>query len=311
MSGSGGLSVYGAESGAMVSPLPPARRTSFSRLSAMGPRMARGSSRTSSVIGSEESYRVRRKCRSRALSSRRSRQAAGKLKHVRAADLARELGVDPKRLRQWLRDNFTHEHNAPWDLTPEQEALARERFSDRRGAPSRRPAASDDHPSRPRSRDRSDEAYVIDLSDELLGRRALRQHRFSWLVGDPGKSGVRACLPVDAYYPDEALVIEYRERQHYEATPFFDRRETVSGVGRGEQRRRYDAVRERELPLHGIRLVVIRSTDLHCGRRGRLLRDRRADTTVLRGLLVPGAALRSAASPSTRCAPSRTAWGRR
>lgn len=175
---------------------------------------------------------------------------------MRAADLARELGVDPKRLRQWLRDNFTHEHNAPWDLTTEQETLAREKFSEMRGARSRGTADSTDCPSPPRSRGRSDEAYVIDLCDELLGRRALRQHRFSWLVGAPGKSGVRACLPVDAYYPDEALVIEYRERQHCEATPFFDRRETVSGVGRGEQRRRYDAVRERELPAQGIHSLL-------------------------------------------------------
>ncbi|WP_309751901.1 hypothetical protein [Novosphingobium sp.] len=44
-------------------------------------------------------------------------------------------------------------------------------------------------------------------------------------------------LPVDAWYPELALVIEYRERQHSEAVKFFDQRETVSGVGRGEQRR--------------------------------------------------------------------------
>ncbi len=207
------------------------------------------------------------------------------MQEVRAADLASELGVDLKRLRQWLRDNLPHEQNAPWVLTPEQAALARQRFDGSGGSQSRTSRA-DERPSYSRSRDRSDESYVIDLCDEILRRTALRQHRFSWLLGDPGKSGVRARLPVDAYYPDLGLVVEYRERQHYEATPFFDRRETVSGVGRGEQRRRYDARRESELPLHGIRLVVVRSTDLRCNRRGRLLCDRTADEAVVRGLLV-------------------------
>jgi len=44
----------------------------------------------------------------------RSSQAAGKLQMVRAADLAGKLGVDPKPLRQWLRDNFNHARNTPW-----------------------------------------------------------------------------------------------------------------------------------------------------------------------------------------------------
>ena len=62
-------------------------------------------------------------------------------------------------------------------------------------------------------------------------------------------------LPVDAWYPDLGLVVEYRERQHSEAIRFFDRRSTVSGVGRGEQRRLYDQRRRDVLPLNGISLV--------------------------------------------------------
>jgi hypothetical protein len=208
---------------------------------------------------------------------------------MRAVDLARELGIDPKRLRQWLRDNFVHEHNAPWDLTPEEEAQARARFS---GWSRERPIEAEEIADRPvhrAGRSNSDEAYVIDLCDEALGERALRQHRFPCLVGDPGRSGAGAQLPVDAYYRDRQLVVEYRERQHYEATPFFDRWQTVSGVGRGEQRRRYDERRERELPRHGLRLVIVRSTDLQCDRRGRLLRDRTSDhATITRLLRGPG-----------------------
>jgi hypothetical protein len=83
------------------------------------------------------------------------------------------------------------------------------------------------------SRTLSDESYVIDLCDEVLGEAALRQHRFDYLRGDarPGGQGVR--LPVDAYYPALELVVEYRERQHTESIPFMDRRMTVSGVDRG------------------------------------------------------------------------------
>src|SRR5438093_11505360 len=149
---------------------------------------------------------------------------------MRAVDLAGELGVDAKRLRQWLRENFIHERNTPWELTPEQERQARERFgSPARGSPVVGPAERRSGGSARRNRDGS---YVIDLCDDALGARAIRQHRFPWLVGGPGASGRVVQLPVDAYYPDRDLVVEYRERQHYESITFFDRRQTVSGVSR-------------------------------------------------------------------------------
>ncbi len=87
-------------------------------------------------------------------------------------------------------------------------------------------------------RDTSDEWYVIDLCDEIIGKQGNRGHRFDWLLGDVGKQGGRAKLPVDIYYHHLGLVIEYRERQHYEAVPHFDRRSTVSGMNRAEQRRK-------------------------------------------------------------------------
>lgn len=135
----------------------------------------------------------------------------------------------------------------------------------------------------------SDEAYVLELCDVLLGEKGIRQHRFDWLVGDAGSTGIPARLPVDAYYPRRGVVIEYRERQHHESTPFFDRRQTVSGVGRGEQRRLYDRRRETEIPAHGLRLVVINCHDLAVDGRGRLRRQRAADLEVLRRYLSEGA----------------------
>ena len=53
------------------------------------------------------------------------------------------------------------------------------------------------------SRNDSDEFYVINLCDEVLGANASRQHTFDFLRGDgtPGR-----WLPVDAYYPELNLV---------------------------------------------------------------------------------------------------------
>lgn len=131
----------------------------------------------------------------------------------------------------------------------------------------------------------SDEAYVIDVCDAILGATALRQHRFAWLVGDAARDGRARTLPVDAYYHEHALVVEYRERQHDEPVAFFDRRQTISGVGRGQQRRSYDERREHEIPRHGLRLVVVRPRDLVCDRRQRLRRDRDEDRRRLARLL--------------------------
>jgi len=55
---------------------------------------------------------------------------------------------------------------------------------------------------------KGDEAYVIDLCDELLGERANRQHPFPWLVGDAGCEGRCRQLPVDAYCEQHGLVVE-------------------------------------------------------------------------------------------------------
>jgi hypothetical protein len=116
-------------------------------------------------------------------------------------------------------------------------------------------------------RPHSDETYVIGLCNRVLARDAIRGHRFSFLLGDKGHP-----LPVDAYYPDLNLVIEYRERQHSEAVGLFDNKLTVSGVSRREQRTRYDQRRRDELPKHGIKLVELDYTQFLHNRRGRLIR---------------------------------------
>lgn len=124
----------------------------------------------------------------------------------------------------------------------------------------------------------SDESYVIDLCDEVLNSVASRQHRFDFLKGD---TGVR--LPVDAYYKDLNLVIEFYERQHTESVALFDRKMTVSGVTRDEQRRIYDERRKQILPQHGINIIVISYSDF--GQSKKLQRNRNEDLEVVRSIL--------------------------
>lgn len=134
-----------------------------------------------------------------------------------------------------------------------------------------------------RGRDSSDEFYVLDLCDEVLGEIGLRQHRFPWLLGDPSpKTGRAVALPVDGYWPTRSLVVEFYERQHSEAVPFFDKpdRITVSGVSRGEQRTLYDERRRQLVPQHGIRLVIVTLDDFQ-SKRGKIRRDHDQDLAAI------------------------------
>ena len=125
---------------------------------------------------------------------------------------------------------------------------------------------------------------MLDLCDQVIGAVGLRQHRFDFLRGDPGKRGMCRRLPVDAYYPDHRLVIEYRERQHSEAVAIMDRRMTVSGCTRGEQRSRYDERRRVVLREQGIRLVELDYSMFSHDRAKRLLRVP-TDATVVASAL--------------------------
>ena len=126
------------------------------------------------------------------------------------------------------------------------------------------------------ARSASDESYVIDLCDEVLKLKALRQHRFDFLKGDSGTK-----LPVDAYYPSLNLVVEFKERQHTEEVKFFDRRQTVSGIGRGEQRKLYDQRRREVLPKQGIKLIELDYSDFEHTRGKKLLRNKTEDLKVI------------------------------
>lgn len=132
-----------------------------------------------------------------------------------------------------------------------------------------------------------DEAYIINLCDELLNRKAQRQFKFDFLVGDKGKNGSQRKLPVDAYYQELNLVIEYKESQHSESVAHFDKpnKITVSGVHRGMQRAIYDQRRRDVLPANEIKLIEISYLDFDHNSAKRLKRNVEADKKVLMKLL--------------------------
>ncbi|WP_194397127.1 hypothetical protein [Microbacterium atlanticum] len=131
-------------------------------------------------------------------------------------------------------------------------------------------------------RTESDEHYVLDLCDAVLAAAGHRQARFDWLRGDLSPTSGRAArLPVDGYWPEHGLVVEFQEKQHTESVPIFDRRATVSGVPRGEQRRLYDVRKAELIPAHGVRLVVIHKSEFEV-RRDRIVRTPDRDTAVVR-----------------------------
>lgn len=206
--------------------------------------------------------------------------AASSPRTVTAAEIARAAGIDPKTFRAALRRaNLNwHAHYEKWEV-PFGSAEHRD-MSDvlasltltERPAPTSFPRTRSLQ-SAPRGN--SDEAWIIGLCDEVLGEQAIRQHRFPFLTGDPGATGRRSLLPVDAFYPTRKLVIEFHEIQHSQPVAHFDKRQTVSGVSRAEQRRRYDELRRKVLPQHGIEIVVFDYSEFEHTTAGRLRRTSR------------------------------------
>jgi hypothetical protein len=214
---------------------------------------------------------------------------------VTAAEMARSAGVEPKAFRAALRRaKFNwHVHNGRWevlhDSAEHREMIEVLGLLTRAGntAPIQHVRTR-----KPQSAPRldSDEAWIVELCDEILGEKSVRQHRFAFLVGDPGATGRRSLLPVDAFYPARNLVVEFHEIQHSQSVAHFDKRQTVSGVSRGEQRRRYDELRRTLLPKHGINLVIFDYSEFEqtsAERLRRTSRDRRIIEQRLRIYIKP------------------------
>lgn len=87
---------------------------------------------------------------------------------------------------------------------------------------------------------------MLDLVSEILGESYEAQKRFDTLRGDPGKNERRVKLPLDAFFPGLNLIVDYREKQHFQPVAVMDRRMTVSGVHRGEHRKRLERLKSVE-----------------------------------------------------------------
>jgi hypothetical protein len=136
----------------------------------------------------------------------------------------------------------------------------------------------------------SDKYYVINLCDEALNLKAKRQKRFDFLVGDLHRDGkTRTELPVDAFYHDLNLVIEFKEAPLAEPTEFFNKLnvKTVSGMSRAKQREKYDRVKAAELPQNGIKLIEIPYSIFTIDESNRIVRNHEQDLKTVIDFLKP------------------------
>lgn len=134
-------------------------------------------------------------------------------------------------------------------------------------------------------RSNSDEKYVLDLLREYLNENYEWQKRFDTLRGDTGKNGRRVTLPVDAYFPISNIIVEYKEKQHFQAVNIMDKRMTISGINRGEQRKIYDLRKKKWAADNNFKFLVIPYYCLKHDRNGRLLRDKDEDVVTIIGLV--------------------------
>jgi hypothetical protein len=136
----------------------------------------------------------------------------------------------------------------------------------------------------------SDKYYVMNLCDEALKLKAKRQKRFDFLLGDLHRDGkTRTELPVDAFYHDLNLVIEFKEAPLAEPTEFFNKLnvKTVSGISRAKQREKYDRVKAAELPQNGIKLIEIPYSIFTVDESNRIVRNLEQDLKTVIDFLKP------------------------
>lgn len=105
----------------------------------------------------------------------------------------------------------------------------------------------------------TDESYILDLCDSVLGQKRLNRYRFPFLpLNDTNATDAR---PETGYYPELSLVIEYRQRPS------------------APEERRLDL-----LALHGIRTLTFTAQEFAHGDCARLLRTDEDRSTVRRQL---------------------------
>lgn len=126
----------------------------------------------------------------------------------------------------------------------------------------------------------SDEYYLVDLCDDLLGEQASRKHTFDALVGNLHKRGKgRTKLPVDAYYEHLKLVIEF----YRTALPLEDLDEKEQA--RIAQIKYYDELKKKAVLKKELSLVAIDYAAFKTDEHHKLIRDTTSDKQVLAAAL--------------------------
>ncbi|MEP4781263.1 MAG: hypothetical protein ABJZ18_09830 [Algibacter sp.] len=126
----------------------------------------------------------------------------------------------------------------------------------------------------------SDEFYLVNLCDELLEQEASRKHTFETLVGNLHKRGKgRTKLPLDAYYENLKLVIEFsRQEEDFDA---LDKK----GQARMIQVQRYNHLKKKAIIQKDLRLIEISYATFECDDANKLIRNIENDKLVLKDIL--------------------------
>jgi len=138
------------------------------------------------------------------------------------------------------------------------------------------------------SRESTDEFYIVNLCNELLNEIASRQHTFDFLVGDLHRNGkTKTELPIDAYYKDLNLAIEFLEKENSNSTENLDKpnKITISGVNRARQRKIYSQRKRIVLRQENIQLIEINYSVFECDEQNKLTRNKEEDVKILKRIL--------------------------
>ena len=115
-----------------------------------------------------------------------------------------------------------------------------------------------------------DENYLLDLCDEILGQKALRQHLFH--LPDKGRN-----FPVHGYYPELNLALYYRKPPQSEVVTHLENISWISGRSLHREKEEEEFLQRcRELlPEKGIRLLEIHHSNFSYNKLKRLQKNHR------------------------------------
>ncbi len=127
----------------------------------------------------------------------------------------------------------------------------------------------------------NDENYLVDLCDKLLGREASRQHTFDELVGNLHKRGKkRTKLPLDAYYKDLKLVLEFHKPLETDMEGLDEKEKS-----RLTQMKYYNKLKKTTVLEKEMSYIEVHYTSFETDDNNRLLRNTENDLLVLKGVL--------------------------